>query len=231
MLVQSKSLIPFRTYTIGKERIVKGIDFLGHGACACLRSHSAIAKALNTQVFCDSRKTAVLRCEDDPELHALLTDKPLEAGVHVVALGQVASDRFKEYMARWKDRWTRAVAFRPTGWTYSPPAGSDTMPSIASVVANAQSRTFTYADLKPARNSTPTLMQYGVPYSEHSSFVELACFAVSVDCAKVIATVNVGSATGRAKMQKWIEKWDAERKKRRDADEPAIVKFRSMEYW
>ena len=105
------------------------------------------------------------------------------------------------------------------------------MPPVASTIANAQSRTFTYANLQPARNSTPTLMQYGVPYSEHSSFAELACFALSIDCAKVIATVNVGTATGRAKMTKWFEKWDSERKKRLEAGEPAIVKYRTLDYW
>lgn len=182
-------------------------------------------------MYCDSRKRAILLCQDDPELHALLTDKPLEAGVHVVPLGQVASDRFKEYMDRWKGCWSRAVAFRPTGWTYSPPAGSDPMPSIDRIVSAAQSRSFAYHHLKPARNSTSQLMQYGVPYSEHSSFSELACFALSVDCAKIVATVNVGSATARAKMSKWIERWEVERKRRREAGLAAVVEYRHLEYW
>ena len=183
------------------------------------------------KVYCDSRKAAILRCEDDPELHSLLISNPLEAGVHFVSLGQVTSDRFKEYMARWKGHWTHAVAFRPTGWTDSPPVGSDPMPPISKVVTTAQSRTFSHANLQPGRNSTNTLMQYGVPYSEHSSFAELACFAISLDYAKVVATVNVGSAAGREKMQKWIERWDAERRRRRDAGEPTIVEYRSLEYW
>ena len=63
------------------------------------------------------------------------------------------------------------------------------------------------------RNSTPRLMLYGVPYSEHSSFLELTCFALSFDWGKMIATVNVGSANSRGKMQKWFEKWEAERKR------------------
>ena len=90
---------------------------------------------------------------------------------------------------------------------------------------------FTYKDLKARRNSTRELITCGVPYSEHSSFAELACFALSIDCAKVIATVNVGTATGRAKMTKWFEKWDSERKKRLEAGEPAIVKYRTLDYW
>ncbi|KAL5512893.1 PSO2 [Sanghuangporus vaninii] len=207
-------LVVVGTYSIGKERVVK-----------------AIAKILGTRVYCDARKKAILHCQDDSELHALLTDKPLEAGVHVVPLGQVASDRFKEYMDRWKGRWTRAVAFRPTGWTYSPPAGSDPMPSIQRIVSAAQSRSFAYHHLKPARNSTSQLMQYGVPYSEHSSFSELACFALSIDCGRIVATVNVGSATSRAKMSKWVERWDAERKRRREAGLPAVVEYRHLDYW
>ena len=67
------------------------------------------------------------------------------------------------------------------------------------------------------RNSTPQFMLYGVPYSEHSSFFELTCFALSLDWVKMIATVNVGSQASRAKINRWIEKWEAERKRRAGA--------------
>ena len=70
-----------------------------------------------------------------------------------------------------------------------------------------------------------------MPYSEHSSFAELTCFAVSLQWRRVIATVNVGSQTGRDKMQKWIEKWEGERKRRRDAGESEVVEYRSLDYW
>ncbi|KAI5119128.1 hypothetical protein M0805_005734 [Coniferiporia weirii] len=207
-------LIVVGTYSIGKERIVK-----------------AIAQALGTKIYCDARKSAILRCQDDPELHALMSNDPLEAGVHVVPLGMVASDRFKDYVGRWKGRWTRAVAFRPTGWTYAPPAGSDLSPSVPSVIARAQARCFSHEHLRPARNSGTQLAQYGVPYSEHSSFAELTCFALSVDWARIIATVNVGNAAGRGKMEKWVERWDAERKRRREAGSTGVVEFRTEDYW
>jgi hypothetical protein len=40
-----------------------------------------------------------------------------------------------------------------------------------------------------------TLATIGIPYSEHSSFFELTCFALSVPGpdVKMIATVNVGN--------------------------------------
>lgn len=78
----------------------------------------AIAKALQTKVYSDPRKTAILRCQSDPELDALLTSDPLEAGVHLLPLGTIASDKLKIYLDRWKDHFDKAIGFRPTGWTY-----------------------------------------------------------------------------------------------------------------
>ena len=116
---------------------------------------------------------------------------------------------------------------------YSPPAGTDLNPTIPFVIARDQKRTFTYANLKPMRNSTPRLMLYGVPYSEHSSFFELTCFALSLDWVKMIATVNVGSAASRAKMNAWVDKWDAERKKRQSEcnGRSLVLKYRREDYW
>jgi DNA cross-link repair 1A protein len=81
------------------------------------------------------------------------------------------------------------------------------------------------------RNSTDQFKLYGVPYSEHSSFFELTCFALSIDAVKFIATVNVGSAKSRGAMNKWFEKWEAERKKRLKEGKEKIVPFRHLDYW
>jgi hypothetical protein len=43
----------------------------------------------------------------------------------------------------------------------------------------------------------------------------------------MIATVNVGNEASRVKMMRWMERWEAERKKR-DSD---IVVPRSEDYW
>ncbi|KII87489.1 hypothetical protein PLICRDRAFT_93233 [Plicaturopsis crispa FD-325 SS-3] len=204
-------LIVVGTYSIGKERIVK-----------------AIAHALNTKVYCDARKAAILRCQPDPELHALLTSDASEAGVHLVPLGLITSDKLKDYVTRFKGTFTRAVGFRPTGWTYTQATGSDPNPPIANVIARTQHRTFTHANLHPSRNSTDALQLYGVPYSEHSSFFELTCFAMSLDWGRMIATVNVGSEASRARMGKWVARWEAERKKR---GKEAVIPYREADYW
>jgi len=79
--------------------------------------HVAIAQALRTKVYCDAHKMAILRCQNDPELHALLTEDPSEAGVHLLPLGMIVSDKLKAYVQRFKGVYSRAVGFRPTGWT------------------------------------------------------------------------------------------------------------------
>ncbi|KAJ4473609.1 DNA cross-link repair protein pso2/snm1 [Lentinula aciculospora] len=199
------------TYSIGKERIVK-----------------AIARALQSKIYCDSRKTAILRCQADPELHSLLTKNPLDAQVHIVPLGHVNLDKLKEYSEKYKDHFKKVVGFRPTGWTYVQPAGTDQAPSIPTIISRAQQNTFTYADFHQGRGSSSILQVYPVPYSEHSSFFELTCFAMSFDWGKMIATVNVGSEASRVKMAKWVERWEKERKK---LGKDYAVTSRKDDYW
>ncbi|TFY81190.1 hypothetical protein EWM64_g2826 [Hericium alpestre] len=204
-----RTLVVVGTYSIGKERVVK-----------------AIAKALQTKVYCDSRKAAILRCQDDPELHAMLIKDPFEAGVHIVPLSIINSDTIKEYIQRWQGHWSKVLAFRPTGWTYTPPV-TTVAPSVANIVARTPHREFTHAHLRTMRNSTPAHQLYGVPYSEHSSFFELTCFALSLDWVRIVATVNVDSEGSRAKIAAWVARWEAERKKRA----PGVVPYRTMDYW
>lgn len=112
--------------------------------------------------------------------------------------------------------------------SFTQPKGSDTLPPISTVITRSQGLGFTHANLQPMRNSTSTLQVYGVPYSEHSSFFELTCFALSLDWGRMIATVNVGSESSRGKMAKWVERWEAERKKRGGAK---VVEYRAEDYW
>lgn len=59
--VRGRVLVMIGTYSIGKERIVK-----------------AVAQALGTKIYCDARKRRILLAQDDPELHALLSEDPKE---------------------------------------------------------------------------------------------------------------------------------------------------------
>jgi DNA cross-link repair 1A protein len=98
--LDSNVLFVVGTYSIGKERILK-----------------AIALTLGSKVYCDARKTSILHCLNDTELHGLLTSDPLSANVHLVPLSVVASDKLKVYLERYNGHFTKVVGFRPTGWT------------------------------------------------------------------------------------------------------------------
>jgi len=76
----TKPLILVGTYSIGKERLVK-----------------AIAHAVNSRIYCDTRKASILRCQADPELAALLTSDPNDSIVHLVPLATISTDRLKIY--------------------------------------------------------------------------------------------------------------------------------------
>ncbi|KAG8949964.1 hypothetical protein FRC04_008043 [Tulasnella sp. 424] len=206
-------LVVVGTYSIGKERIVK-----------------AVAKALESKVYCDTRKRAILLCQDDPDLHGMLTNDPMEAQVHLVPLQTINLEKIEPYFTKFRGSFGSVIGFRPTGWTYSAPAGTDLFPSVGQVISRPQ-KTFTSSSLNLMRNSNAKYRLYGVPYSEHSSFHELTCFALSVDVVKIIATVNVGSAKSRGMMNKWFEKWEAERKKRAKEGKDKIVPYRCLDYW
>ncbi|CAE6364900.1 unnamed protein product [Rhizoctonia solani] len=203
-------LVVVGTYTIGKERVLK-----------------VIAKALSSKIYCNSRKHAVFMCQTDADLHAMLTKDSTAAQVHVLPLGQINIEGLSEYLKLHQTQYDRILGFRPTGWTYTPPVGQNMAPTVDQILAQARAQKYDATDLRPQRGSNPRVTIYGVPYSEHSSFRELTCFALSVDWGRMIATVNVGSAESRQKMQTWFEKWG---KSRRDRS-GAMVEYRCADYW
>lgn len=210
-------LVVIGTYTIGKERIVK-----------------AVARAMNSKIFCmDSRKYRVYAQLEDPELHSFLTRSP-SASVHVTNLHAINGEGLRDVVAALRTRgydFTHAVAFRPTGWTYKPPAGMDTVsPSLDRLIQWNQSRSFSWQNLYPTRDSTADYQIFGVPYSEHSSFFELTAFALCTRYDRIIATVNVASPNSRAKMAKWFEKWMLE-KRRREKHGLGELENRALTYW
>lgn len=80
-------------------------------------SPPAVAKSLQTKIYCDARKAAIIRCQSDPDLESMLTEDPLEAAVHIVPLSLINPERLKLYANRWKEKFDKVVGFRPTGWT------------------------------------------------------------------------------------------------------------------
>ncbi|KAI2471223.1 DRMBL-domain-containing protein [Annulohypoxylon bovei var. microspora] len=203
---KGRLLVICGTYSIGKERICK-----------------AIAQALGTKIFASPAKIKICKQLGDPELAALMTSNPREAQVHMQMLTEIRAETLQEYLNGYKGHFDRIVGFRPSGWNYR--GGASTAKNVPANVSPASVPTtgllhgpawrprFSSKDLVPQRGSTSQATCFGVPYSEHSSFRELALFLMTLRVEKVVPTVNVGSEPGRRKMKAWIDRWLAERRK------------------
>ncbi|KAG0220599.1 DNA break repair nuclease [Mortierella sp. GBA43] len=196
---KNKIVICVGTYLIGKERVFK-----------------AIAKAIKSKVFVQDSKLQILSCLEDPELMDMLTSDRLEAQVHLLHMGSDMSPQaLQEYLDSLGSAFTRLIAIRPTGWTFTgskkfTPA-DDGLMNGQTEMATALSPTPTTLELRPSFMSS-TIKIYPIPYSEHSSFNELAGFVRSLDIRKVIPTVGVGSEKGRHAMNEWFRRWEEERR-------------------
>jgi DNA cross-link repair 1A protein len=215
-------LVVIGTYSIGKENI-------------CL----AIARALDSKIYAPTGKRRICACLEDPELNSLLTSDPKEAQVHMTPLFEIRPETLDDYLTSFQNTtnqtttqttlfntkppasqipFTHILGFRPTGWTYRPQASSNsatiTNPETLDTKSLLEMRpSFTIDDLKPQRGSSPKASCYGVPYSEHSSFRELAAFVCGLRIERVIPTVNVGSAKSRERMRAWVQRWEGDRRR------------------
>ncbi|KAK0632575.1 DNA repair metallo-beta-lactamase-domain-containing protein [Immersiella caudata] len=198
-------LVVCGTYSIGKERICK-----------------AIALALNTKIFASPSKIRICKQLDDTELSALMTSDPREAQVHMQMLMEIRAETLTEYLEIHARHFSRIICFRPSGWNYRPSGGGTnasanlapgSLPSTTLLHGNGWRTRFRVKDLVPQRGSGNEAMCFGVPYSEHSSFRELALFLMALRIEKVVPTVNVGSEQSRKRMKGWTDRWLAERRK------------------
>ncbi|RFU30060.1 hypothetical protein B7463_g6275, partial [Scytalidium lignicola] len=195
---RGRLLVVCGTYSIGKERMCMGI-----------------ARALDCKIWAAPGKMRICAALEDPELMSRMTNDPREAQIHMQGLMEIRPETLQEYLNGFKPNFSRIVGLKPTGWNYRPPNSRFTdSPSVQTVLNSSSWKSrFSMAELNPQRGSTREAACFGVPYSEHSSFRELTMFICALRIEKVIPTVNVGTATGRAKMKVWIDKWMAERKK------------------
>lgn len=85
-----------------------------------------------------------------------------QSQVHLLPLGNIQLDRLQDYLHRLAPHFDRVLGFRPTGWTYTPPAGTDLLPDVNTVIRRDQARSFTDVSLKPMRGSCRQFMMYGM---------------------------------------------------------------------
>ncbi|NXM63177.1 DCR1A protein, partial [Illadopsis cleaveri] len=94
-----------------------------------------------------------------------------------------------DHLSKFSENFDQILAFKPTGWTYS-----DSCHSLE--------------DIKPQTRGKITI--YGIPYSEHSSYLEMKRFVQWLKPQKIIPTVNVGDWRDRSLMEMHFRDWMTE---------------------
>ncbi|KAL7323308.1 DNA cross-link repair protein PSO2/SNM1 [Mucor circinelloides] len=214
---EHRLLVVVGTYSLGKENI-----FI------------EIAKTLDSKIFVTDQKRAILEAFHDQELNALLTDQGKEAQVHVIPLGHIQAENLEAYFRSLQPYFTQMIAFRPTGWTFrasSDPQLQQQQRSLEAII-RARPPDLSASTLKPVYD-TPLVKIFGVPYSEHSSFRELALFIASLDIRRIVPTVNVYSEKSRLKMSLLFEKWHQDKIKliQDNGGEIKVVDYPSVDHW
>jgi DNA cross-link repair 1A protein len=113
------------------------------------------AEALQKKLYVGKQKKKVLDALGDCltiEERGLITSDDTATNLHVVPMGSTSFDRMKLIKKYYKNRYDTIVAFKPTGWTFTQTKKNDR---------------------GTKRSKRGQLIQYAVPYSEHSSFSEL----------------------------------------------------------
>ena len=179
-------LVVVGTYSIGKERVAV-----------------AAAHALGTRVYCLDARQAQLY-EQTGALEGLLTYDALDAQVHVASMHTVTVASINAWMSTLRRRGAKishAIGIRPTGWTFNgshniaPDTPVDEVLAIPRPIVRPT----------PSRGSTSAVRLYSLPYSEHSSFVELMAFCIALPHKRIIPTV--GSAAAQERMSAYTRRW------------------------
>ncbi|SAL99016.1 hypothetical protein [Absidia glauca] len=202
-------LVVVGTYSIGKEKVF-----------------CALAKLLGSKIFVTQAKRSILRCQENKELENLLTLDQNEAQVHVVPLNHIKPENMYAYLKSLSPRFTSVVAFRPTGWTFRATKAEETEMEIGSLSQVTTPPLDRRLVLRPG-HSSPTVKIYGVPYSEHSSFRELASFIASLDINHVVPTVNNESEKARTRMAMYLNKWGQDKQ----GKPIQVVPYPAISHW
>jgi len=168
---EPRTLFIVGSYQIGKERAVQ-----------------AVAEAANSPAFVEHRRWRVVQLSGW-ESASLPSGRPLwsidkeECQVWISPLGSLGHDALKHFLDSTKGKFAAVVAFRPTGWAWSPKAMAR---------GSAGCRVW-------AENDGQTRV-YSVPYSEHSSYLELQALGEALRPKKLIPTVNSETREGKERM-------------------------------
>ncbi|XP_009948705.1 PREDICTED: DNA cross-link repair 1A protein [Leptosomus discolor] len=146
----------------------------------------AIAEVLGSKASVSRDKYKTLQCLESATVNSLISVDWDGTLLHVLPMMQINFKGLQDHLNKFSENFDQVLAFKPTGWTYSD--------SCLSLV-----------DIKPQTRGKITI--YGIPYSEHSSYLEMKRFVQWLKPQKIIPTVNVGDWRARSLMEKHFRDW------------------------
>lgn len=149
----------------------------------------AIADVLGSKVGMSQEKYKTLQCLNIPELSSLITTDMCSSLVHLLPMMQINFKALQSHLKKCGGKYDQILAFRPTGWTHS-----NKLTSIADIIPQTKGN----------------ISIYGIPYSEHSSYLEMKRFVQWLKPQKIIPTVNIGTLKSRSTMEKYFKEWKLE---------------------
>ncbi|XP_054238307.1 DNA cross-link repair 1A protein [Indicator indicator] len=165
----------------------------------------AIAEVLGSKASVSRDKYKTLQCLESAAVNSLISVEWAGTLLHVLPMMQINFKSLQDHLNKFSENFDQVLAFRPTGWTYSDSC-------------------FSLADIKPQTRGKITI--YGIPYSEHSSYLEMKRFVQWLKPQKIIPTVNVGDWRARSLMEKHFRDWMTEGSSRNKDKEEGIFERR-----
>uniref|UniRef100_UPI00398ED03F DNA cross-link repair 1A protein isoform X2 n=1 Tax=Pristiophorus japonicus TaxID=55135 RepID=UPI00398ED03F len=180
--IQFAANIAFETVTMNPRTLV----VCGTYSIGKEKVFLAIAEVLGCKVSITQNKFDILQCLDSEQINSVITMDWENSQLHLLPMMQISFKGLQTHMRKFPGKYDQIVAFKPTGWTYSGQSG-------------------TVFDIKPRVQGKFTI--YGIPYSEHSSYLEMKRFVQWLKPAKIIPTVNNGSWQERNMMDNMFNEW------------------------
>ncbi|XP_066521453.1 DNA cross-link repair 1A protein isoform X2 [Hoplias malabaricus] len=148
----------------------------------------AVSQVLGSKVYMSRDRYNTMSCLESKHIQKCITTNQKSAQVHVLPMMQLNFKNLKTHLSKFSETYDHLVAFKPTGWTFSQSVG----------VENIQPKV------------QDNISIYGIPYSEHSSYLELKRFVQWLQPLKIIPTVNAGSWNSRKAMEQCFRDWQKE---------------------
>uniref|UniRef100_A0A8C3NPP3 DNA cross-link repair 1A protein n=1 Tax=Cyanoderma ruficeps TaxID=181631 RepID=A0A8C3NPP3_9PASS len=184
-VIQFAVNIAFETVTLNPRTLV----VCGTYSIGKEKVFLAIAEVLGSKASMSRDKYKTLQCLESAVVNSLISMDWKDTLLHVLPMMQINFKGLHDHLNKFSENFDQILAFKPTGWTYS-----DSCHSLE--------------DIKPQTRGKITI--YGIPYSEHSSYLEMKRFVQWLKPQKIIPTVNVGDWRDRSLMEMHFRDWMTE---------------------